>query len=166
VNYSFIWLFEGSIKVCTCVWKDPGFYVSVHMEFCMVWACIFCMCVCVCVCACVNWVLVFLYFESSSCHDVRETERETDLQTHQTGHTSHTDLSIYWQNNVSVVCFYMCEAVCVCFACQWLALLCIFGCCGDNVATGDISFELAHSLSLSFSLFLSLSFLFFPKFPG
>lgn len=42
-------------------------------------------------------VLVFLYFESSSCHDVKAREIESLDQTHQTGHTSHTHvvLSIY-----------------------------------------------------------------------
>ncbi len=46
--------------------------------------------------------------------DVRETERESpDLQTHQTGHTSHTPISQYADRTMWVLCVSICEAVCV-----------------------------------------------------
>lgn len=74
-------------------------------------------------------VLVFLYFESSSCHDVKAREIESLDQTHQTGHTSHTHvvLSIYWENNVSVVCICMCDdaRVCVLHVSGW-PYCCVF----------------------------------------
>ncbi len=148
---------EGSRVWSECVY---GVMHGMSMHFLHV-------CVCVCVRMCV--LTEFWSFCTLKAADVimSETERESpDLQTHQTGHTSHTLISQYADRTMWVLCVSVCVRLCVCFACQWLALLlCIFGCCGDNVATGDISFELTHTLSLSLSLcfFLYHSF---PKFPG
>lgn len=99
--------------VCVCgrIWR---YKVSVCLELCMVWACVFCMCVCVCV----NGVLVFLYFESSSCHDVRETERESQTSKLAKQDTLHTPISQYTDRTMWALCVSVCVRLCVCVFCM------------------------------------------------
>lgn len=156
VNCHFKRMFESSIT-CVHVWRDLviwnecmyGVMHGLSMHF---------LHVCVCEWSSGLSIIWKQHFVMMSGRQ-RERAQTSKLNKQDTLHThTHTPISQYSDRAVWAlcVCFCMCEVVC--FACQWLALLlCIFGCCGDNVATGDISFELTHtSLSLSFSVSFSI----------
>ncbi len=111
-NYHFNWWtipLIGCLKFnlkCVHVWRDPGIWSECVWSYAW-YEHAFSACVCVC-------VLTEFWSFCTLKADVRETERESpDLQTHQTGHTSHTPISQYADRTMWVLCVSICEAVCV-----------------------------------------------------
>lgn len=159
-NYHFNWWtipLIGCLKFnlkCVHVWRDPGIWSECVWSYAW-YEHAFSACVCVCVLT-EFWSFCTLKADVMMSERQRERAQISKLTKQDTLHT-HRSLNMLTEQCECCVCLYV--RLCVCFACQWLALLLsIFSCCGDNVATGDISFELTHTLSLSFFLYHSFSF--------
>ncbi len=117
-NYHFNWWtipLIGCLKFnlkCVHVWRDPGIWSECVWSYAW-YEHAFSACVCVC-------VLTEFWSFCTLKADVRETEREPrSPNSPNRTHFTHTDLSICWQNNVSVVCIYMWGCVCVLHVSGW-----------------------------------------------